>query len=379
MRRLIPFLVITLGAVGADTVSAQPIGDKVVITKATTLYTELQQEHHIVAAMPVSAGTVLTVRDDGKTGWYLVGANSFANGVEGWVDALYCVSVDAAIPHFTEVIRRAPQNAEGYNARGNVWFAKGDDKLAIGDFSQAIARQPKNAEYLSNRGRAYTSHGDYGPAVQDLNAALEAGGMSAEVLTRRGDAWLMSGELDKALADFNAALNLDSTNSIAFCHRGIALVEQKNYAAGIASLEDAVRNNPRLAFAYSHLAWTLAACPDVQFNDGPKAVKYAKAACTLNGWRRWNDFGTLGAAYAAAGDFERALDYQSRAMQVAPRRSDREEARQRIEMYKRGQPYRFGQSPPPAPPAPAPGAAEAPKPAPVRETAAAGLAAAHAS
>ncbi|MBK5196685.1 MAG: tetratricopeptide repeat protein, partial [Methyloceanibacter sp.] len=46
--------------------------------------------------------------------------------------------------------RLDPENATGYNDRGNVYLAKGDPDRALADINAAIRLDPKNAEFHDN-------------------------------------------------------------------------------------------------------------------------------------------------------------------------------------------------------------------------------------
>jgi nucleotide-binding universal stress UspA family protein len=99
--------------------------------------------------------------------------------------------------------------------------------------------------------------------------------------------------------------------------------------------------NPRDAGAYNSYAWLLATCPDDRLRDGKKGVAFARKACELWGWEDPSGLDTLAAAYAEDGQFDEAVKWQKRALEVLGYSGRQgEAARLRLELYQAGRPYR---------------------------------------
>ena len=60
----------------------------------------------------------------------------------GLIDRADAMPLDEAIAHFTEAIRRRPEDSRAYGARGNAWAFKGDLEKALADHDRAVAPQP---------------------------------------------------------------------------------------------------------------------------------------------------------------------------------------------------------------------------------------------
>ncbi len=83
----------------------------------------------------------------------------------------------------------------------------------------------------------------------------------------------------------------------------------------MSALDDLIGRYPDLYRAHLRRASLLASCHDSQVRDGMKAVIAATRACDLSAWRSPDAVATLAAAYAEAGDFARAVEYEQRAQE----------------------------------------------------------------
>jgi len=79
------------------------------------------------------------------------------------VDALFKVGVEqmnqgrteAAIDTFTEIIRRKPDFAEGWNKRATIYFLVGDYDKSLADCDEVIKRNPQHWGALAGYGQIY--------------------------------------------------------------------------------------------------------------------------------------------------------------------------------------------------------------------------------
>ena len=80
--------------------------------------------------------------------------------------------LDEAIDKFNEVVRGAPEFAEGYNWRARAYYLMGQYERAIADCEETITRNPMHFGALSGEGFSYLELGRPEQAVRYFERAL---------------------------------------------------------------------------------------------------------------------------------------------------------------------------------------------------------------
>ena len=101
----------------------------------------------------------------------------------------------------------------------------------------------------------------------------------------------------------------------------------------------AMRLKPDLAGPYAVLAWLRATSPDATIRDGKESVKLATRACELYNWKSSWATGVLSAAFAEVGDFEAAIKWIKKAMEMNSTVRDFLRA-EMLELFLAKKPYR---------------------------------------
>ena len=94
--------------------------------------------------------------------------------------------------------------------------------------------------------------------------------------------------------------------------------------AAVGRTEDAIREFRAVlkeqsdsVEALNNLAWILATCADAKLRNGEEAISHADKAWKLTGGKKATMLGTLGAAYAEAGQFTNAIMASQQAIELA--------------------------------------------------------------
>ncbi len=312
----------------------------------------------------------------------------------GWLESQHVVAANEAIPYLTVRLRNSPTNAQLFNARGwarlNVgidtqgaigdfdeairldpaassYHGRGESRgqdydEAISDYNEAIKRDPKQAAFYKSRGLAWRYRRDsekpatdFDAAIADYSEAIRLDSKDRECYRCRADLWEFKRQYDKAIADYDAAIQLDPKDVDFYSYRASAYFQAEQYAKAISDYETILRLGPKeregdccsddwslskLNYGDSGLGHLYATCPDEKYRNGKKAIEHATKACEQTEWKDAHCMDTLAAAYAEAGDFEKAVEWETKAMALAGGKTAVLIYKPRLDLYKAGKPYR---------------------------------------
>ena len=249
-------------------------------------------------------------------------------------------SWDRALGDYARAIQLQPDFPEVYNERGHAYMKTRRNELALEDFSRAIELDPGHVMAHTNRGGVYQLLGKNKEALEDYGTAIKLSPDSWSTYYNRGHLFTKLGNPDRALDDYDRVIELNPNNSRVHNNRGMLRLKRRRYELALEDFTRAVELEKNFAGAYRNLAMLLAACPDSKYRDAPKAMHNGRRACELSGWKDIAALDALAAACAEGGQFEEALRWQNKALEMAPEKI-KPVLRSRLELYERGAPYRL--------------------------------------
>jgi tetratricopeptide (TPR) repeat protein len=202
------------------------------------------------------------------------------------------------------------ESYEDWISRAQQAMARDDWDVAIDCFTQALRLNPKSTTAYSGRAYAYQEKGDLSHCIADLSEVLELNPDDVGALTSRGAAY---SEKDP-------------------CY----------FAEALADYERAQQLQPQNPWPYNNIAWILATHPRKEVRDGARARDLAHKACVMTNFRTASILDTLAAACAECGDFDEAVKWQKKVLEIPNGLPAKEipHARSRLQLYEKHKPYR---------------------------------------
>ena len=214
---------------------------------------------------------------------------------------------------------------------------------AIADFSKAAELDPEYASAEGNLGHALLSQEHLDEAIPHLRKAVELAPKSAEFHNYLGQALGEKGQTDEAITTLERAVQLSPGMVEAHYYLGMALAMKGRRAEGLAHWRQALRKEPDNVQVLNETAWVLATAPEAALRNGSEAVSLAEHAVELTSAHEPVVLGTLAAAYAETGQFDRAIETGRRAADLAARQDNSGQAAmlsQRLKLFEQKTPIR---------------------------------------
>jgi tetratricopeptide (TPR) repeat protein len=247
---------------------------------------------------------------------------------------------DGAIADLSQCIRLDPTDSAVFAARGTVWLLKKQIAKAMEDVDHALHLDPKDIYAYLARANLRRENGEFDQAIADSTEAIKLDPQMWEGYVSRGTALRAKKEYDRAIADFTEAIRLDPDNARPYTSRGAVEAERQQYDKALADLDRALELEPDNHEALGGRAWIQATCSVAKFRDGAQAVAGATKVCELTAWTDPGLLGALAAAYAEFGDFESAVKWEAKSIELETDAEAKVKRRARLELYKDKKPYR---------------------------------------
>ena len=196
-----------------------------------------------------------------------------------------------------------------HDSTGNVLAQKGRLSDAIAHFRQAIELRP-----------------DFPDAHYNLGTAL-----------------FQKGDLDGAITEWRTMLSIHPYDAGAHTSLGNALVQKGLLGEAADHYEKALQSEPDSILPLNNLAWVMSTGPDDSLRNNEIAVQLAIKANQLSKENNPVFIRTLAAAYAQAGQFEKAIETARRALERANAEGAHDLAvqiREDVDLYQRRTPLR---------------------------------------
>ena len=240
---------------------------------------------------------------------------------------------------YETMIRQDPSRIQLHDDVALLYLELGRASEAAAHLQASMKLQPEAAAAHFNYGTALTVAGQLDEAIDQYQQALQIRPDYGLAHNNLGNVLLRRGNAGEALQHFREALRLDPSNAEAHYNVGSVLRSRGELSEAAGHFRRAVQLRPEWIPAAASLAWLLATAPDAALRDATEAIRLAEQAADLTGRQDASALDVLAAAYAAAGQFDRAVAVSEAALGMKPDTALAAAIRRRQGLYRQHQPY----------------------------------------
>jgi len=183
---------------------------------------------------------------------------------------------DSCFTLFDDVVKKYPDNPDGYNTRAIFKKSHDDFQGALQDCNKALSLNPLFQDCLVTRGSVLVEFRDYKNALNDLNLAIDLDSSKANAFNNRGMALQGLNDTSGAMRDFNKAISMTPDMYHAYNNRSILKAIMGNIPGAIEDVNKAISIDPEESVSYC----TRANIKTLQ-KDYPGAIEDYNAALRL--------------------------------------------------------------------------------------------------
>jgi tetratricopeptide (TPR) repeat protein len=239
-----------------------------------------------------------------------------------------------------------PQNVVVLLLRAGVYQEKGEKDKALADVDHALQLRPNLPIALRTRALLLAQDERLADAAQALEKLHEVAPKDILTLVQLSALYGAQRQFDKAIHVYDLWIAQRPDDWRAFRGRADAYLNLGKQAPAVADYEKAIKLEPKEQGVLNNLAWLLATSPDAKLRDGKRAVQLATQACERSHYKLAYILSTLAAAYAETGDFAKAIQWSSKAVEIGDQDHD-DSLKKELQSYKAGKPWRELQPEPP--------------------------------
>lgn len=248
-----------------------------------------------------------------------------------------------AIDYYTGMLKDNAKDPYYLQARAEANAADEKFDAADNDYTRLVELAPNDPNAILRRAAFRIVAKKFDGAIEDYEAYGKlVPGSQWTVLTWKANAKAGMKKFDEAIADLTKLVNEGPNRTSALLTRGLMYSRAGKPEKAIEDYEEILKADPDYAVAVNNKAWALCTTANEKVRNPKLAVELATKACDLTQWQNAGYIDTLAAAYADAGDFEKAVKYQTQVLEdEALVRREGAEIKERLELYKQKKPYRL--------------------------------------
>ncbi len=215
-------------------------------------------------------------------------------------------------------------------------------RSSIALFEHALTIAPDSSTVHNNLGIERTLTREFDRAEHHFSRARDSAPDSPEGHFNLGRLLVGLGRPGEAIEPLERAVELRPGRAASHFHLGLALRLENRLPEAVSHLHEAARLDPEWVAPLNQTAWLLATSADATVRDPEAALELAGRAVRLTDSADPDTLDSLAAAFAAAGQFDRAIETATLAERLAGEQGNArkvETMRRRLEAYRQERPW----------------------------------------
>jgi tetratricopeptide (TPR) repeat protein len=264
---------------------------------------------------------------------------------------VFAVKKDAvsAKADLDRVLELSKNDTAGLLDRARVALQVDDLDAARRDVDAALELEPNRIDGILLRAAIAAEQKRYRDAIEDIRLIIKDQPKESPnigLLIQLGLYYSFDDRPNEAVKVFGQVIKLDSENWLAYSMRGDTLLGLREYSRAVADFEKALelspKDNPERSGILNNLSWTLSTSHEADVRNGKRALEMGLQACELTEYQKPHILSTLAAAYAELGQFDKAVEWAEKAVNLGEETSatQLDQLKEELESYRQKKPWR---------------------------------------
>jgi tetratricopeptide (TPR) repeat protein len=223
--------------------------------------------------------------------------------------------LDRAVIELQAAVEANPESSSARLNLGTALAQSGDREGALRQYREAVRLDPKSAQAHLNLAVMLANGVDRDGAIDHFRQAVSLDPEYRTAHLGLAELLAQAGDHATAAVHFGRVVEIDPRHRAARLGQAVSLSRAGRQAEACQRLTQALNVLPEDAVLTHALARLLAACPDDELRDGPRALDLALSAFEKRNLPQYAE--TVAMAYAESGNFAEAVRWQNEVVQGA--------------------------------------------------------------